>query len=335
MIWRIGLTTVLVGVAVAGLTVLVCWRSMDVPLTVPMDTVIDVKSGESLRGLANRLGDASIIECPDCFVAYGRLTGQSVRVQAGEYQLTSLHTPRKLLDDLVAGRAISYEVRILEGWTLEEALAALRRAPKLRDDLPGVTTDDVLDRLGVGTGSGEGRFFPDTYHYRRDTPLSDMLRVAYDRMNRVLDDAWARRDDDLPYVDRYQALVLASIVEKETGREDERTRISRVFVSRLQRGMRLQSDPTVIYGLGGEFQGDLKRIHLETDGPYNSYRRAGLPPTPISLPGLASIEAAMHPASGDYLYFVARGDGTSIFTSTPEDHTAAVRRYQLEGAAKP
>jgi UPF0755 protein len=303
---------------------------LDRPLPVAEEILIDVAPGEVLGGLAARLAGAGLLDHPQLFVLFGRSTGLAQRIQAGEYRIAPGLTPRNLLDDLVAGRVVRYEVRIVEGVTLEQALGVLRNAPKLNDDLEGATAATLLTRLGLGDGPGEGLFFPDTYHYTKGTRASVVLRTAHARMQGVLATAWAERDDGLPYASPYDALIIASLIEKETGTEADRDKVSRVFASRLALGMRLQSDPTVIYGLGADFDGDLKRIHLDTDGPYNTYRRGGLPPTPIALPGAASIRAAMHPAPGDYLYFVARGDGSSEFSASHEEHRAAVRRYQLE-----
>jgi UPF0755 protein len=295
---------------------------------------IDVLPGETLQGLSNRLGRAGVLDHPWLFVLEGRVSGRSGRLQAGEYRVTPATTPRGLLDDIVAGRVVTYEVTLLEGWTALQAVDALAHAPKLTDDLTGVTADRLLERLSRGGGSAEGLFFPDTYVYRKGDLASAILAAAYDRMAQVLESAWEGRDAGLPYRTRYEALILASIVEKETGHADDRDRIGRVFVSRLERGMRLQSDPTVIYGIGTAFDGNLRRADLDADGPYNTYTRVGLPPTPIALPGLASIRAALHPAAGDYLYFVARGDGTSEFSASLAEHEKAVRRYQKD-AAKP
>jgi UPF0755 protein len=306
-------------------------RWLDRPLPVREAVLIEVATGEALGPLADRLAAAGFLDHPRLFELHARAVGRAERIQAGEYRLVPGITPRSLLDDLVLGRVVTYDARIVEGATLAQALDALRAAPKLVDDLGGATPDDVLARLGLGQGPGEGRFFPDTYRYTKGTRASAILRIAFARMEAVLSQAWATRDPALPYRSPYEALIVASMVEKETGIESDRDKVSRVFASRLARGMRLQSDPTVIYGLGAAFDGDLRRIHLDTDGPYNTYRRGGLPPTPIALPGAASIHAAMRPADGSYLYFVARGDGSSEFSSSLAEHEAAVRRYQLRG----
>ena len=305
---------------------------LDRPLPIADAQTIDVEPGETLRGLSRRLGAAGVLDHPWLFVLEGRVSDRSSRLKAGEYRVTPTTTPRSLLDDIVGGRVVTYAVTIPEGWTAMQAVDALRHAPKLADDLGDVDGDGLLERLSRGRGPVEGLFFPDTYVYRKGDVASTILASAYDRMTQVLNEAWHGRDAGLPYRAPYDALILASIIEKETGSADDRDRIGRVFVSRLERNMRLQSDPTVIYGLGDAFDGNLRRVDLDVDGPYNTYTRTGLPPTPIALPGLASIHAALHPAEGDYLYFVSRGDGTSEFSSSLAEHERAVRRYQKEPA---
>jgi len=234
------------------------------------------------------------------------------------------------LRELVAGRVVRYPFRIIEGSTVRDVLRQLGATPKLEFDLAGVGVDALMSRLGIDAPFAEGQFFPDTYDYGKGTPASDLLRRANARMQTALQAEWATRAADLPYQSPDDALIVASLIEKETGRDADRANIARVFVSRLQRSMRLQTDPSVIYGLGEAFDGNLKRAHLIADNPYNTYKHRGLPPTPIALPGLASLHAALHPADHDYLYFVARGDGSSEFSATLKEHSAAVRRYQLQ-----
>jgi UPF0755 protein len=307
-------------------------RWLDRPLAIERELTLEIQPGETVRSVAARLGAQGALDRPQGLVLHARLSGQAAGIRAGEYRVTSAHTPRSLFADFVAGRVVTYDVRIDEGGTLAGALSRLRGTATLVDDLEGATPDTLLARLGLGAGPGEGLFFPDTYHFERGTRMSTILRIAHARMDEVLAAEWNARSKPLPLASPYEALVLASVIEKETGRDADRGKISRVFNSRLERGRRLQSDPTVIYGLGTAFDGNLTRAHLQTDGPYNTYRRGGLPPTPIALPGRASIEAAVHPESGDYLYFVARGDGTSEFSRTLAAHEDAVRRYQIEKA---
>ncbi|MBI3171834.1 MAG: endolytic transglycosylase MltG, partial [Hydrocarboniphaga effusa] len=236
-----------------------------------------------------------------------------------------------ILDMIVTGRSILYELRIVEGWSFRDALDAVRTHPQLRHTLGAAEPAAVMEAIGRKGTHPEGRLFPDTYRFSRGTSDVAVLRRAADTMDQVLAQEWDARDPGLPYPGADEALTMASIVEKETGAPEERARIAGVFVRRLMLGMRLQTDPTVIYGLGATFDGNLRRRDLETDSEYNTYLRTGLPPSPICLPGRAAIHAALHPAPGDELFFVARGDGTHEFSATLDQHQAAVRRYQLKG----
>jgi UPF0755 protein len=250
-------------------------------------------------------------------------------VQAGEYEVLAGDTPETLLAKLVAGKVVSYDVKIVEGWTAMQAVAVLVAHPALAHEIADQSEQTLLDALGLPGGHAEGMFFPDTYHFVRGDSDADILRRAYARMETVLAGAWESRDAGLPYDTAYEALIGASLIEKETGQEADRPIISQVFALRLQRGMRLQTDPSVIYGLGQAFDGNLRRTDLRAAGPYNTYLNRGLPPTPIALPGARSIEAALHPAEGEFLYFVSRGDGSSQFSRSLDEHEEAVRRYQL------
>jgi UPF0755 protein len=224
---------------------------------------------------------------------------------------------------------------LVEGWNFREVLEAVREHPVIVDTLPAeATASDVMALLGHPDEHPEGRFFPDTYLFPRDTTDVQFLMRAFERMETILEDEWEQRAAELPLKDPYEALILASIIEKETGRADERTEIAGVFIRRLRKGMLLQTDPTVIYGLGDSFDGNLRRRDLEADNPYNTYRRAGLTPTPIAMPGRDAIHAALHPADGDALYFVAKGDGSHQFSATLGEHNRAVRRYQLKGGKR-
>ena len=329
---RSSLVTVVALVLVAGVgyAYLRHWATTSLPIREPV--LVELTPGMSFAGFATELEVAGVIEHDWLFTAYARLKGRTNRIQAGEYRIGVGATPRRLLTDLVKGAVATYEVRIVEGATIMQVLRQLATTPKLIDDVERpVSAETLLARLQLGSGHAEGRFFPDTYSYKKGARISEILLRAHDQMRDVLAREWASRAPGLPYASADEALVMASIIEKETGRDDERPRISRVFVSRLQRAMRLQTDPAVIYGLGDAFDGDLTRENLNSDTPYNTYQQIGLPPTPIALPGRRSIEAAMHPDGGDYLYFVARGDGTSEFSATLDQHLAAVRRYQLNG----
>lgn len=291
---------------------------------------IEVRAGMGLRQVGGALRAAGA-DAPDWLLqAAARLRDDDHRLQVGTYAVEEPQTLRQLLDRMVAGDVLMASITIIEGWRFAQMRQAIDVHPEVRrEGADGVEPAEVLQRLGIGHDHPEGLFFPSTYRFPVGTTDLGVYRMAHDAMTRLLERAWASRDPDLPLATPYEALILASVVEKETGIEADRRVIAGVFINRLRRGMMLQSDPTTIYGLGDAFDGDLRRVHLRTDTPYNTYTRKGLPPTPIALPGLASIEAVLHPASTDALYFVARGDGSSHFSSTLAEHNAAVRRYQL------
>lgn len=294
----------------------------------PFPKTFSVAPGTSLAGLAIQLEKARIVDSPLAFRLLGRLLGKANRLKAGVYEIDGPLTPLALYDKIERGEVVQAAVQFIEGWTVRDARAALDRHALLRHDSAPLSERELLAAIGASESHLEGLLFPDTYFF---APLSsdlDILRRAYRLQKRKLEAEWALRAPGLPYKDAYEALILASIVEKETGAPAERPLVAAVFVNRLKRGMRLQTDPTVIYGLGEAFDGNLRRADLQRDTPYNTYTRNGLPPTPIALPGLASIQAALHPAASDALYFVARGDGTHVFSATLDAHNRAVNRYQ-------
>jgi len=302
---------------------------LEQPLAIDDTTAIDIPQGSSLMGVSVMLAERGILPAPRLFTWHGRLTGKAARVQAGEYEIVPGTTPAALLEQLVTGRVRLHALTIIEGWTFRDMLEALRSHPAVKVTLNDVNDAELMDRLERSQHHPEGMFFPDTYRFPRQTTDLEILDQASDRLWDELESAWASRSEGLPLATPYEALILASIVEKETGLDSERATIAGVFVRRLERGMRLQTDPTVIYGLGATFDGDIRRKDLETDTPYNTYTRRGLPPTPISLPGSASIHAVMHPDRGDALFFVAtgEGDGSHYFSRTFEEHQQAVQRY--------
>ncbi|WP_334133066.1 endolytic transglycosylase MltG [Silanimonas lenta] len=253
------------------------------------------------------------------------------RLKAGEYALAPNASPEAVLRQMVEGRVITYRFTLVEGWSMRELRAAIARDPVLVDDIAGLDDAALMAELGRAGVPAEGRFLPETYLFTRGDRASRLLGRAADAMDRALAEAWEGREDGLPIRSPEELLVLASIIEKETGKAEERPEIAGVFVRRLRLGMRLQTDPTVIYGLGEAFDGNLRRRDLETDTPFNTYTRHGLPPTPIAMPGRAALEAAARPLPGDTLYFVSRGDGSHVFSRTYDEHRAAVRRYQLGG----
>jgi UPF0755 protein len=292
----------------------------------------EIAPGAGFRAAALRMEAQGIGVRRWQFEALARALGQAQGIKAGSYELVTAPTPLELLDKLTRGDVTQAEIKVIEGWTFRQMRAALDASPSVRHDTAGMDPAAILAKLGAPEGHPEGLFFPDTYLFARGSSDLRILQRAYAAMKRHLAREWDARDPQLPFATPYQALVMASIIEKETGRASERERIGGVLVNRLRAGMLLQVDPTVIYGLGDAFDGNLKKVHLTTDGPYNTYTRAGLPPTPISLPGLASLRAALRPARTDALYYVARGDGTSQFSRTLEEHNRAVRKYQLNGA---
>jgi UPF0755 protein len=299
------------------------------PLTLPQDPYIfTISEGMSLKQLANRLYEQGIIEHPRFFIQLGRRLKAARHLKVGEYTLTRTLTPRTLLGLMTEGRVLQYDLTLIEGHTFEEMLARIQAHPSLQHTLTGLDTDAIMERLGHAGEHPEGRFLADTYHFPRNTTDLEFLRRAWNAMENYLQEAWEERVRDLPLATPYEALILASIVEKETGLAEERARIAGVFIRRLQRGMKLQTDPTVIYGMGERFDGNLRRADLLRDTPYNTYTRSGLPPTPIAMPGRASIDAVLHPADGDSLYFVAKGGGSHYFSSTLAEHNLAVDKFQ-------
>lgn len=290
---------------------------------------LTVAAGQSLRGLAGELQAEGVYDYPWLLRLYGRWSGLDQKIKRGEYLVVPGTTPRELLLLLQSGKVISYQVTLPEGITLAQAIRILASDERLEHTLTGVG-DPRLAEFSQGRINGEGLFFPDSYQFERGTSDLAILQRAYDTMQQILQQEWQGRAEKLPYTDSYEALIMASIVERETGTPSERDEIAGVFVRRLAQRMRLQTDPTVIYGLGDAYTGNLTRAHLrDDDNAYNTYRIKGLPPGPIALPGREAIHAALHPADGKTLYFVARGDGTHHFSETLAEHQQAVRKYQL------
>jgi UPF0755 protein len=327
----------LVGFVVLVGSLLLAWGWMqyqgfrDTPLAVgPEGLVYEVPRGASLATVAKDLETRGVIGNSNYLTWYGRYTGQANRIRAGEYRLEPGLEPDGLLALLVSGRTVSYSLTLIEGWNIRQVRAAVAADPVLEHTLMDVDDAALMERLGRAGEHPEGRFFPDTYHFSRGTTDLDFLRRAMQAMDRELAAAWAARTADIPLETPYQALILASIIEKETGLAEERRDIAGVFVRRLRLGMKLQTDPTVIYGMGERFDGNIRRADLREDTPYNTYVHTGLPPTPIAMPGREALRAAVDPAPGEALYFVSRGDGSHVFSATLEEHNAAVRKYQLK-----
>lgn len=335
------LSILAVASALAGAVALGFWhhldREMERPSEAPGPIRFEVQPGESLHGILMRLQQQGALRHPREVAWYLRLHGLHPRAQAGHYEIIAHASAREVLDELVAGRVILEQLTVVEGWRFADLRRALNEHAALAHTLREQSDDSIMSELGHAGEAAEGRFFPDTYRFAAGTVDRRILELAYARMQRELQQAWDARASDLPLGSSTDALILASIIEKETGREDERSLVAAVFVNRLRRGMRLQSDPTVIYGLGDRYDGNIHSRDLETDTPYNSYTRSGLPPTPIALPGIASLQAALHPADSDVLYFVAtgNGDGSHQFSSTLEQHDVALRAYLRRIGAVP
>ena len=303
------------------------WADRPGPLSEPL--VVEIEPGTGFGRLAGDLEHLGVVDSATLFSFLARLENAAESVRAGEYRFAPGAAPNNVLRQLVDGDVVVYKFQILEGWSVSDLLDAAGKASALEPTLEGTDVGELLARLGLGAGHPEGQFFPDTYHYVKGATDAEIVRMAYRKMRSVLRTEWDGRVRDLPYRDQLDALVMASLVEKETGLAEDRARVAGVFVRRLMRGMLLQTDPSVIYGLGRNFDGNLTREHLALDGPYNTYARPGLPPTPIALPGRAAIHAALHPAQEEFMYFVARGDGSSEFSATLAEHREAVRRFQL------
>jgi UPF0755 protein len=332
MKWRAGIA-VLVVLLAAGTWF--AWRQqertwLEQPIEALRESVVfEVPEGASLSAVAASLDQQDLLAQPGTWVRHARREGLATRIKAGEYELQPGTTPAGLLDQFVAGRVRLYVITIPEGWTFRQALAAIQSHAAVKTELAAVGAAELMRRLGLGDRHPEGLFFPDTYHFPRGTSDGTILLQAHARMENALATAWANRDAGSPLKSPYEALILASIIEKETGAPDERGLISGVFVNRLRKGMRLQTDPTVIYGMGDAFDGNLRKRDLLADTPYNTYTRAGLPPTPIALPGRDALEAAVRPARTDALYFVATGlgDGRHFFAKSLVAHNANVQRH--------
>ena len=306
---------------------LVWYGNQPLPIE-PLPKTISVVPGSSLRSLSTMLEREGVVGNAQAFWLLGRVLGKGGTLKAGVYILDKPLTPLGLYAKIERGDVSQAVVQFIEGWNWREVRAELAAQPMLKNDSAGMSDAEIMQAIGAEGSSPEGLLFPDTYFYIPHTSDILVLRRAYRRQQEKLMAAWANRAPGLPYRTPYEALIMASIVEKESGVAAERPKIAGVFLNRLRLGMRLQTDPTVIYGLGDRYDGKLHKVDLQRDTPYNTYTRAGLPPTPIAMPSEASIQAALNPAKTDALYFVARGDGAHVFSSTLEAHNRAVNRYQ-------
>lgn len=304
-------------------------QGLNKPVMLEEPLLFNVPQGSSFIEVVGRLESKGLVSDRLWLRLYGRLEPGQTRIKAGEYEFVDGMSPRDMIGAMVSGDTKHWYVQFIEGWTFKDMRAALARAERLEKVTGQWTTEQIMAAVGAEGEHPEGRFFPDTYAFTSSESDLDLLKRAFNRMETVLAEEWAVREEGLPYDTPYEALIMASIVERETGAPHERDQVAGVFVRRLQKGMRLQTDPTVIYGMGDSYQGRIGRKDLRTYTPYNTYRINGLPPTPIALPGRESIHAALHPDKGDALYFVARGDGTHKFSRTLSEHQKAVREFQL------
>jgi UPF0755 protein len=289
-----------------------------------------IEPGTTLTAIANDLANKGILRQPLYLRLLSRERGDANRIKAGEYHIAGGTTATGLLDQLVQGKVIEYSLTIIEGWNFQQLLTAVRTHPMITQTLSeSLSTEQLMEAIGLKGQHPEGQFYPDTYLFPRETTDREFLQRAYRAMQDILAEEWGQRDEGLPLETPYEALILASIIEKETGLPEERAEIAGVFTRRLEKGMLLQTDPTVIYGIDN-FDGNIRRGDLKKDTPYNTYTRAGLPPTPIAMPGRDAIHAALHPADGKALYFVATGNGGHYFSSTLKEHNRAVNKYQIQ-----
>jgi len=328
-VWRLLRTLLVLGIVGAlgagGWLAYFALTPVEVP---PGSRQFNVGQGKSLKSIAGQFAQAGLISERWSFIALARGLGVAEEIKAGSYEVADRVTPQRLLNKIVRGEFSQAEIRFTEGWTLRQVRLVLNEHPSVKHDTVAMTDTEVLQQVGPAEKSLEGWIFPDTYRFSVGTSDLTLLRQAYQKMQSALTQHWGQRATKLPLRNAYDALILASIVEKETGRNDEREMVAAVFVNRLKRGMRLQTDPSIIYGMGDKFDGNLRRRDLVADGIYNTYTRAGLPPTPIAMPGDASIRATLNPAQAPVLYFVSRGDGSHQFSSTLIEHNQAVNKYQ-------
>lgn len=322
---RLFLLMIVVAVAAAG--GFYYWAKTPMQLAKPTLDVT-IKPYSSVRSVATQLRTGGVPVQPQLFNLLARLMDVGTKLKSGNYEFATGISPFDVMEKLARGDVNQYVVTVIEGWTFKKMRAEIDANPAIRHDTTGLPDADLMQLIGADRNDAEGLFFPDTYLFPKGTSDVDIYKRAYQLMQRRLAEAWSARAPGLPYTTPYEALIMASLVEKETGQAAERGEVAAVFVNRLRKRMLLQTDPTVIYGMGDLYTGRIRKKDLQTDTPYNTYTRPGLPPTPIALPGVASLSAALNPAASDALYFVARGDGTSHFSSNLQEHNRAVDKYQ-------
>lgn len=296
----------------------------------PSSQEINIRSGSGLKSIANQLVAQGVLKEPWRFILIAKLLQKEQYLQAGSYTLNKNISPYQLLLSLNHGKTTQGSITFIEGRTFEQMRQKLAINDAVKQSIAGMSEPEILKLIGSPYSVAEGLFFPDTFYFDRNTTDIELLKVSHNAMQSKLEKAWQGREQGLPYKTSYEALIMASIIEKETGKASERPMIAGVFLNRLRIGMRLQTDPTVIYGMGIRFDGNIRKKDLSIDTPYNTYTRSGLPPTPIAMPGLAAIEAALHPANTKALYFVGKGDGSHVFSNSLDEHNRAVAKYQLK-----
>ncbi len=304
---------------------------LNVELNIKTPIYFSIEKGDNFETLSKKLKSYHILNNTHYFNFYGRITGYAKKIQAGEYLINPGLRPAELIHIFTSGNVAQHSITLLEGWNIKKMLNALSSNKILKKNLKNYRSESLLNELGIEEVNPEGLFFPDTYYFTRGTSDIELLKRAHQRLMAILHDEWRDRAPNLPYANKYEALIMASIIEKETAVPHERAMIAGVFVRRLENKMRLQTDPTVIYAMGEEYDGNIRKKDLRIDSPYNTYRYFGLPPSPIALVGREAIHAALHPEDGDTFYFVAKKDGTHYFSKTLDEHNRAVRKYQLSG----
>jgi peptidoglycan lytic transglycosylase G len=328
------LTTISIMLLIVALLVGIYYTSkiyseMNTALILEQPETIIFSKGSSTRTLSKQLMDKNLLKEKYYFLLWGKLKGQDTRLQAGEYSISPGSTLADLLDDMVTGNVVTHSITLIEGNTFRQVLDSIQQNPVITKELIGLSDEEIMTKLGREGEHPEGRFYPDTYHISHGVTDTELLSRAYDSMQKILEEEWQHREEGLPFKSSYEALIMASIVEKESAVAEERPLIAGLFINRLRKKMRLQTDPTVIYGIEN-YDGNIRFRDLRKDTPYNTYTRYGLPPTPIALPGREAINATLHPDKTKYLYFVAYGDGSGrhVFSTNLKDHEKAVDQYQ-------
>lgn len=328
---RLGVILSMLSIWLFGLAIYATFQ-LNAPLKLTESVVVSMEKGRPLSSFFTKLEDNKWLDDGRWIMLVAKLTGKARLARAGDYELNNQMNALDVLDLILKGKTVQYKITLIEGQGIKEVLRRIAEHDKIRQDLPS-DLDEMMELLGL-TGHPEGRFFPDTYLFDANTRASTILTRAQVRLESVLAQEWQNKEENLPYKNSYEALIMASIVEKETAAPEEREQIAGVFVRRLEKRMRLETDPTVIYGLGDRYKGNIRRKHLKERTPYNTYRIKGLPPTPIALVGREAIYAALHPSDGEELYFVAKGNGRHYFSSNLAEHNKAVREYQIKKRVK-